>query len=211
MSGDLRTAPRIISLSSLSLATDLTRILVTQGNGLWLGTRTGAHGTATLTKKFFFRPQPMAPCDNRYIFIIYSSEFMWHVTAFRAISGWQKLIWLIVHLKCTINIHIKKSKDIPCVGGSVTHNVTRSLYEIFLLWLLGHFCVKASSKGFFIYTFKYHFSCTVGNISIRIIYFYYLFFHRCPNEKLSFLSCMPFVINATFLTGLVVPSVSWLG
>ena len=30
-------------------------------SGLWLGTRTGAGGTATLTKRFFW-PQPMAPC-----------------------------------------------------------------------------------------------------------------------------------------------------
>ena len=44
MPGDLCTDPRIISLSSLSLATDATL----GASGLWLGTRTGAGGTATL-------------------------------------------------------------------------------------------------------------------------------------------------------------------
>ena len=34
-------------------------------------------------------------------------------------------------------------------------------------------------------------------------YFYYLFFHRRPTNKLCFLSSRPFVVNATFLTGLV--------
>ena len=59
MPGDLCTAPRIISLSPLSLATDLTDETL-GASGLWLGTRTGAGGTATLTKSFFW-PQPMAP------------------------------------------------------------------------------------------------------------------------------------------------------
>ena len=39
-------------------------------------------------------------------------------------------------------------------------------------------------------------------------YFSYQFFHRLPTHKLCFLSCRPFVVNATFSTGLVVPSVS---
>ena len=52
MQGDHCTGPRIISLSPLSLATDLTD--ETLGvSGLWLGTRTGAGGTATLTESFF--------------------------------------------------------------------------------------------------------------------------------------------------------------
>ena len=54
MAGDLCTAPRIISLFTLSLVTDLTD--ETLGvSGLWLGTRTGAGGTATLTGSFFGR------------------------------------------------------------------------------------------------------------------------------------------------------------
>ena len=53
MSGDLGTAPRIISLSPLSLATDV--IDATLGaSGLWLGTRTpwfhGQQGENTLTQ-----------------------------------------------------------------------------------------------------------------------------------------------------------------
>jgi hypothetical protein len=56
-------------------------------------------------------------------------------------------------------------------------------------------------------TFKYRVSCTDGNISVRIIYFNYLFFHRLPTNKLCFLSCRPFVVNATFSTGLVAFSV----
>ena len=48
MPGDLCTVPRIISLSPLSLATDATL----GAGGLWLGTLTGAGGTATLTESF---------------------------------------------------------------------------------------------------------------------------------------------------------------
>ena len=59
MPGDLCTAPRIISLSPLPLATDVTDATI-GASGLWLGTRTGAGGTATLTESFFW-PQPMAP------------------------------------------------------------------------------------------------------------------------------------------------------
>ena len=53
MPGDLCTVPGIISLSPLSLATDVTDAALGT-SGLWLGTRTGAGGTATLTKRFFF-------------------------------------------------------------------------------------------------------------------------------------------------------------
>ena len=45
---DLCSAPRIISLSPLSLATNMTDTTL-GASGLWLGTRTGAGGTATLT------------------------------------------------------------------------------------------------------------------------------------------------------------------
>jgi hypothetical protein len=54
MLGDLCTAPRIISLSPLSLATDLTDATL-GASGLLLGTRTGAGGLATLTESFFDR------------------------------------------------------------------------------------------------------------------------------------------------------------
>jgi hypothetical protein len=47
MLGDLCTAPRIISLSPLPLATDMTDATL-GASGLWLGTQTGAGGTATL-------------------------------------------------------------------------------------------------------------------------------------------------------------------
>ena len=46
MPGDLCTAPRIISLSPFSLATDVTL----GASVLWLGTRTEAGGTSTLAK-----------------------------------------------------------------------------------------------------------------------------------------------------------------
>ena len=48
---DMCTAPRIISLSPLSLATDVTDATL-GASGIWLGTRTGAGGTATLTENF---------------------------------------------------------------------------------------------------------------------------------------------------------------
>jgi hypothetical protein len=47
MPGDLCTGPRIISLLSLSLATDVTDLTL-GASVLWLGTRKGAGGTATL-------------------------------------------------------------------------------------------------------------------------------------------------------------------
>ena len=54
MTGDLCTVPRIVSLPPLSLETDV--IDPTLGaSGLWLGTRRGTGGTATLTML-----QPMA-------------------------------------------------------------------------------------------------------------------------------------------------------
>ena len=52
MPGDLCTAPRIISLSSLSLVTDVTDATL-GASGLWLGTRRRVGGTAKLTKRFF--------------------------------------------------------------------------------------------------------------------------------------------------------------
>ena len=54
MPGDFCTVPGIISLASLSLATDVTDATL-GASGLWLGTRRGAGGTATLTERFFGR------------------------------------------------------------------------------------------------------------------------------------------------------------
>ena len=62
MPPDLCKTPRIISLSPLSLVTDVTDTTL-GASGLWLGTRTGASGTATLTEKFFW-PQPMVPLST---------------------------------------------------------------------------------------------------------------------------------------------------
>ena len=53
------TAPGIISLSPLSLSTDVTDVTLGT-SGLWLGTRTGAGGTAIVTRSFF-DCTPMAP------------------------------------------------------------------------------------------------------------------------------------------------------
>ena len=46
MPGDLGTAPVIISLSPLSLATDVTDVTLGE-YGLWLGAQTAVSGTAT--------------------------------------------------------------------------------------------------------------------------------------------------------------------
>ena len=54
MPGDLCIAPGIISLSPLSLATDVTDATL-GASALWLGTRTGAGATASLTESFFGR------------------------------------------------------------------------------------------------------------------------------------------------------------
>ena len=61
---------------------------------------------------------------------------------------------------------------------------------------------------FTINTFKYHVSCTDGKISVGIISINYF---STVVSLTSFLSCRPFVVNATFSTSLVVPSDSWLG
>ena len=65
----LCTAPRIISLSPLSLATDVTDATL-GASGLWLGTRTGTGDTATLTKSFFLAAAP-GSMDNRYITFLF--------------------------------------------------------------------------------------------------------------------------------------------
>ena len=54
MPGDLGIAPGIISLSSLSLATDVTDATL-GASGLRLGIRTGAGDTTTLTESLFGR------------------------------------------------------------------------------------------------------------------------------------------------------------
>ena len=46
--------PQDLSLSPLSLATDVTDATL-GASGFWLGTRTGAGGTAILTESFFGR------------------------------------------------------------------------------------------------------------------------------------------------------------
>ena len=64
MPGDLCTAPRIIPLSPLSVATNVTDTTL-GASGLWLGIRTGAGGTATWAKRFFGH-YPMAPWTTGY-------------------------------------------------------------------------------------------------------------------------------------------------
>jgi hypothetical protein len=59
-----------------------------------------------------------------------------------------------------------------------------------------------------IHIFKYHVSCTDGKISVRIIYYLYLFFTDVPSNTFVFISCRPFVVNTTFSTGLVGVEVS---
>ena len=60
-----------------------------------------------------------------------------------------------------------------------------------------------SSQVSFIYyisikTFKYHVACTHGKISVTIIYFYDLFFHRRATQKLCF--CLLFPVGLSLLT-----------
>ena len=62
MPGDQCTAPKIISLSLFSLATDVTDATL-GASGIWLGTRTGAGGTTYhhTSLKLFLAAAPMAP------------------------------------------------------------------------------------------------------------------------------------------------------
>ena len=86
MPGYLCTATRIISLSPLSLATDMTDAIL-GASGLWLGTRTGADGTVTLVKAFFFYSpwlhgqQIHMPClqyeYRSFYTILYCSIYAW--------------------------------------------------------------------------------------------------------------------------------------
>ena len=76
MPGGRYTVPGIISLSPLSLATDVTDATL-GASGLWLGTRTGAGGTATLTE-FFFLAAAHGPMDNRptaLLYLVFSTFF----------------------------------------------------------------------------------------------------------------------------------------
>jgi hypothetical protein len=59
-------------------------------------------------------------------------------------------------------------------------------------------------------TFEYHVSSTDGNISVRIINFYCLFFPPSSHSQVVFFVGRPYVANATFSTSLVVSSVPWL-
>ena len=62
MPGDVCTAPEIISLSPLSLATDVTDATL-GASGLRPETRTGAGGTATVTESFLVAAH--GSVDNR--------------------------------------------------------------------------------------------------------------------------------------------------
>ena len=73
MPGDLNTAPGIISLSPLALATDVTDATL-GASVLRLGTRTGAGCTVTLTESFF-SPQPMDPWTTG-VFKLYDGIFI---------------------------------------------------------------------------------------------------------------------------------------
>ena len=55
------------------------------------------------------------------------------------------------------------------------------------------------------------FHAPMGRFQLELFIFITYFFHRRLTYKLCFLSYRPFVINATFSTGLIVSSVSWLG
>ena len=55
-------------------------------------------------------------------------------------------------------------------------------------------------------TFKYHVSCTDGKILVRIILFLSPNFSTVVPITSCIFSCRPFVVNATFSTGLVVSS-----
>jgi hypothetical protein len=70
----------------------------------------------------------------------------------------------------------------------------------YILWIQYYLCI--------IFVLSLYF--TGHRYQLELFIFITYFFHRRPSHKLCF-SCRPFVINATFSTGLVVSSVSWLG
>ena len=57
-------------------------------------------------------------------------------------------------------------------------------------------------------TIKYYVTCTNGKISVKINLLFYLFFNVVPSNICVFHSCRPFIVNTTFLTGLVGVEVS---
>ena len=72
------------------------------------------------------------------------------------------------------------------------------------------FLLRKTNPIFFFYV-RYYLEVSSSLVYVQeliIIYFYCLFFHRRPTQKFCFLFCRPFVVNATFSTGLVVFSVS---
>jgi hypothetical protein len=72
MPGDICTAPGVISLSSVSLATDVTF----GASGLWLGTRTEAVCHRHTSLKLFL-PQPMAPWRARMCCLLKESVLVY--------------------------------------------------------------------------------------------------------------------------------------
>ena len=55
------------------------------------------------------------------------------------------------------------------------------------------------------------FHAPMGRFQLGLIYCFTYFSTVVPFNSCVFLYCRPFVVNATFSTGLVVSSVSWLG
>ena len=97
MPGDLCTVPGIISLPPLSLDTDVTD--ATLGvSGLWLGTRTGAGGTAKLVWNFFGR-SPHGSMDNR---ASQSNKLASSIAyPLNICSCWHKLSWVSLQVNQT--------------------------------------------------------------------------------------------------------------
>ena len=99
MPRDLCIAPGINSLSPLSLATDVSDAIL-GASGLCLGTRTGAGGTATLTKSYFGRsPWPhgqQASFKNSFLnlYIVCCERFVILPTSFGG-KGTHLRWWLV--------------------------------------------------------------------------------------------------------------------
>ena len=128
------------------------------------------------------------------------------------------LFWLNFSKQNTNVSYYTQWSRVP-YGNFILNQILSVLYistDFWIWWIHKVNCRIFQTYTIFKYswvanTLKYHVSCTGGKISVRINYFYCLFFHRRPTHKLCFLSCRLIVVNAIFSTGLVVSSVSGLG
>ena len=128
MPGDLCTAPRIISLSSLSLTTDVT-VATLGASGLWLGIRTRSWWHRHTSLKLFLPAVPMGFVLSSHL-LINLSRSLFHVDLL--IIFWKHTCFFSVLTKCLAY---------TCLQDLITQTILSERYELWCssLWSLLNF------------------------------------------------------------------------